>query len=53
MRNALLLVFLAPAFVLAQTEAPKQVPPTVSGRWVATADAYGTPISFTMELEQQ
>jgi acetamidase/formamidase len=26
---------------------------TVSGRWVASADFYGTPITFSMELEQQ
>src|SRR3974390_90041 len=40
------LLLLVPALLLAQ-------PPAVTGRWFATADFYGTPIHFSMELNQQ
>jgi len=46
MRKPLPLLFLTPALLLAQ-------PPAVTGRWFATADFYGTPINFPMELNQQ
>jgi acetamidase/formamidase len=42
----LLLLLLLPAVLLAQS-------PTVSGRWFATADFYGTPINFSLDLSQQ
>src|ERR1039458_9290796 len=42
----LLLLLLLPALLLAQS-------PTVSGRWFATADFYGTPINFSLDLSQQ
>jgi len=40
------LLLLVPALLLAQS-------PAVTGRWFATADFYGTPINFSMELSQQ
>src|ERR1039457_779001 len=43
---SLLLLLLLPAFLLAQS-------PTVTGRWFATADFYGTPINSTLDLSQQ
>jgi acetamidase/formamidase len=43
---SLLLLLLLPALLLAQS-------PAVTGRWFATADFYGTPINFSMELNQQ
>ena len=46
MNKALSLLLLLPPFLLAQ-------PATVTGRWFATADFYGTPINFPMELNQQ
>jgi acetamidase/formamidase len=46
MTKPLPLLLLAPALLLAQS-------PTVTGRWVAAADFYGTPINFAMELNQQ
>lgn len=46
MTKPLFLLVLVPAFMLAQS-------PTVTGRWLATADFYGTPINFPMELSQQ
>jgi acetamidase/formamidase len=41
----LILLAIIPAVLLAQ-------PPAVTGRWTATADFYGTPINFPMELTQ-
>ena len=46
MSKPLSLLLLAPALLLAQS-------PGVSGRWYATADFYGTPIDFPMDLSQQ
>lgn len=46
MIKPLSLLLLIPAVLLAQ-------PPAVTGRWFATADFYGTPINFAMELNQQ
>jgi amidase len=46
MRKLLSLLLLLPALSLAQL-------PTVTGKWFATADFYGTPINFPMELTQQ
>jgi acetamidase/formamidase len=40
------LLLLAPALLLAQS-------PSVTGRWFAVADLYGTPINFAMELSQR
>jgi hypothetical protein len=45
MTKTLSLLLLAPA-LLAQS-------PTVAGRWFATADFYGTPLNFPLELSQQ
>lgn len=53
MRNALLLAFLAPGLLLAQNDAAKTVSQNVSGRWIVTADAYGTLTNLSLELEQQ
>jgi amidase len=46
MTKTLSLLLLAPALLLAQS-------PSVTGRWFAVADLYGTPINFPMELSQQ
>src|ERR1700722_9690973 len=40
------LLLLIPALLLAQS-------PSVTGRWSATADFYGTPLNFPLELSQQ
>src|SRR5580658_9789382 len=39
-------LLLAPACLTAQ-------PSTVTGKWAATADFWGTPINFSMELHQE
>ena len=44
MRKLLCLLFLAPGLLLAQT--------SVSGRWMSTADFYGSPLNFPLELKQ-
>lgn len=55
----LFLLFLAPGLLLAQNSRPQDaqgarpVNSAISGRWVVTADFYGTPISFALELNQQ
>ena len=46
MRNPLFLLLLTTALLVGQ-------PPGVNGRWFATADFYGTPINFSMEINQQ
>jgi amidase len=46
MSKPLSLLLLVPALALAQ-------PPAVTGRWVATADFYGTPLNLQMELNQR
>jgi amidase len=46
MSKPLALLLLVPALALAQ-------PPAVTGRWTTTADFYGTPLNFPMELNQQ
>lgn len=46
MIKPLSLLLLVPALLLAQS-------PAVTGRWFVTADFYGTPINFPMELSQQ
>jgi acetamidase/formamidase len=46
MSKPLSLLLLVPALVLAQL-------PAVTGRWTTTADFYGTPLNFPMELNQQ
>jgi amidase len=46
MRKPLSLLLLIPALLLAQL-------PGVTGKWFVTADLYGTPINFSMELTQQ
>ncbi|HEY4815612.1 MAG TPA: hypothetical protein VIH58_13075, partial [Chthoniobacterales bacterium] len=46
MRKPLPLLLLIPALLLAQV-------PDLTGKWFATADFYGTPINFPMELTQQ
>jgi acetamidase/formamidase len=46
MNKPLSLLLLLPPFLLAQ-------PATVTGRWFANADFYGTPINFSLELNQQ
>jgi amidase len=55
MRNLLCLVFFVPGFLLAQTSQPQTsfVNSVVSGRWLVTADFYGAPINFSLELNQQ
>jgi hypothetical protein len=40
-------LLLLPALVLGQ------LPGALTGRWTTTADFYGTPINFAMELNQQ
>jgi hypothetical protein len=40
------LLLLVPAIVLAQAA-------TLTGRWVSSADSFGTPLNFPMELNQQ
>jgi acetamidase/formamidase len=45
MRRPAFLLILLPALLPAQ-------PPTLTGKWFATADFYGTPINFSMELKQ-
>jgi amidase len=60
MRKLLFLSFLVPGLLLAKSSGPqdaqKPVRPadtSLSGRWVVTADFYGTPIYFSLELNQQ
>jgi amidase len=59
MRNALCLVFFVSGLLLGQSglqgaqESARLMNPDVSGRWIVTADAYGTPINLSLELEQQ
>ncbi|HUB77729.1 MAG TPA: acetamidase/formamidase family protein [Bryobacteraceae bacterium] len=45
MRKPVLLLLFVPVLLPAQT--------TVTGKWFATADIFGTPIIYKMELEQQ
>ena len=45
MRNAASLLLLLPALLLPQT-------PTLTGKWFTTTDFYGTPINYSMELNQ-
>ena len=54
MRKALFLLFLVPGLLLARNSwSQEPARPAVSGRWVVTADFYGTPINFSLELSQQ
>lgn len=55
MQRLLFLLSLVPALLLAQTPATphSNQASTVSGRWTASADFWGTPINFSMRLEQQ
>ena len=46
MRKASFLLLLIPVCLLAQT-------PTLTGKWFANADFYGTPINYSMELKQE
>lgn len=53
------LLFLVPGLLLAQGS-PSQQPQKpalanadLSGRWIVTADLYGTPINFSLELKQE
>ena len=46
MRKFASLLLLMPAFLPAQ-------PSTLTGRWFSTADFYGTPLNFPLELNQQ
>ena len=48
MHKGLFLLFLVSGLLAAQNP-----PPAVSGRWFVSADFYGTPILFTLELNQQ
>lgn len=54
MRKLLALSFFCIATVTAQ-QAPKPSAPSgpLSGRWTVTADVYGTPLYFNLELDQQ
>jgi len=47
MRRLLVLLFLVPALLLAQQQN------SLSGHWIFTADYYGTPIVYKLELQQQ
>lgn len=47
MRCLLYLLFLVPAFL------PGQQPGSLTGKWVVSADFFGTNLLFTLELEQQ
>jgi len=55
MRKLAFLLLLVPSFLLAQSD--KAATPAgssgVSGRWVVVADFYGSPIYFSLKLEQQ
>src|SRR5215467_7810258 len=46
MRRLLALLLLAPALLIAQPQN------SLTGRWIVTADFYGTPLIFQMKLEQ-
>jgi acetamidase/formamidase len=46
MRKVISSLLLIPGFLLSQS-------PAVSGRWIVTADFYGTPLNFMLELNQQ
>jgi amidase len=47
MRRLLYLLFLVPAFLLGQQ------PGSLTGKWMVSADFFGTTLLFTLELEQQ
>jgi amidase len=47
MRRLLSLLFLVPAFLFGQQ------PSSLTGKWIVSADFYGTNLFLTMELEQQ
>src|SRR5215471_9075488 len=47
MRRLLSLLFLVPLFL------PGQQPGSLTGKWIVSADFYGTSLFLTMELEQQ
>jgi amidase len=60
MRKLLFLLFLIPGLLLAQNSRSQvaQKPAAagdsaVSGRWIISADFYGTPINFPLELKQE
>jgi len=60
MPKLLSLLFLVPALLLPQNSWPQGAQksagagnPTVSGRWIVSADFYGTPINFSLELKQE
>jgi amidase len=59
MRRFLPLLFLVPGLVLAQDSASHQpkkpglANTDLSGRWIVTADLYGTPINLSLELKQE
>lgn len=60
MRKVLFLLFVVPGLLLATNSLPQDAQksdrpanPAVSGRWVVTADFYGTPLTFSLELNQQ
>jgi acetamidase/formamidase len=59
MRKTLFALFLVPAFLAAQTAQPLDAQErqhdkntSVAGRWVVTSDFYGTPLTFSLELNQ-
>jgi amidase len=55
MRKLFFLLLLVPALLLAQSDkAPAQAGSSgVSGRWVVIADFYGSPLYFSLKLQQQ
>ena len=50
MRSRLPLLFI---FLLAPALGPAQQPSTINGRWVVSADFYGTDLFFRLDLQQQ
>jgi len=57
MRNVLLLILLVPGIGSAQTppnaQAEQTAATSLTGRWIVNADYYGTPMYFSLELNQQ
>jgi amidase len=60
MRKVVLMVLLVPGLLLPQNsrqlDAQEQVPRVnlgVSGRWAVSADFYGTPLNFSLELKEE
>ena len=56
MRRLLFLLSIVPAFLFAQTSATfhtNQSASGISGRWMVSGDFYGTPVNYSMRIEQQ